>query len=48
VTGDRYTASTTHPDAWVCGDCPPPTGQRITGRGAHDAWHDLTAEQAQR
>jgi hypothetical protein len=41
VTGGRYTPSTVHPDAWVCRDCAPPTGQRVTNQTMHDAWHEV-------
>lgn len=35
----RYAESATHPGEWVCSDCPPPTGQRVSTREGHDLWH---------
>lgn len=43
---DRYEPSRTHPGEWVCRDCSPPTGQRITRRDGHDTWHALAPESA--
>jgi len=34
----RYTPSE-RPGEWVCSDCTPPTGQRVSNRAVHDSWH---------